>query len=176
VPCVSHPTTTFEKDEITNFASVLVLALDSRHTPPSTPIITPLECPTNSKLPHDSLPQKSQILLLQKHQSRRHHPNQNVPSSSLVFLTTLVVSAIAVLGTVLYRLFFHPLAGIPGPFLARCSTLWQNHHYLRGYWHDDIRVLHEKYGPVVRISRYKASFVDADASKRIYDIKIHARR
>lgn len=89
-------------------------------------------------------------------------------SPGFILLASLVVLLSIVIGTVVYRLFFHPLASIPGPLLARCSTLWQNYHYVRGTWHDDILLLHETYGPVVRISHYEVSFVDADALKRIY--------
>jgi len=85
-----------------------------------------------------------------------------------ILLTSLVLLSIYVILLVVYRLFFHPLAKLPGPLLARCSTLWQNYHYLRGTWHDDIRILHEIYGPVVRISHYEISFVDAAALKRVY--------
>jgi len=47
---------------------------------------------------------------------------------------------------------FHPL---PGPFLARCSTRWQNYHYWGGTWHKDILRVHQKHGSVVRISHYE---------------------
>ena len=86
--------------------------------------------------------------------------NISLISLGVVFTWILLILA--------YRLWFHPLSHVPGPFLARCSTLWQNYHYIRGTWHDDILQLHEKYGPVVRINHFELSFVDADALKRIY--------
>jgi hypothetical protein len=137
--------------------------------------------PQPPKLPHESPPKKSTQTpcILQELYSEHHAKSEmylpgpvvdalHLSSSSLILVTTMVVGVCAVLGIIIYRLVFHPLAGIPGPFLARCSTVWQNYHYLRGSWHDDIRILHEKYGPVVRISHYEVSFVDADALKRIY--------
>ena len=84
------------------------------------------------------------------------------------FLLFTSINAFALLSTVIYRLYFHPLAKIPGPFLARCSTLWQNWCYWGGTWYDDILKVHEKYGPVVRINYAEVSFVDAEALKRIY--------
>ena len=84
------------------------------------------------------------------------------------FLVSTGIVLSLVLLTLAYRLWLHPLSHIPGPFFARCSTLWLNYHYIRGTWHNDIRILHETYGPVVRISHYEISFVDADALKRIY--------
>jgi len=79
-----------------------------------------------------------------------------------------LVNALAIASVLVYRLFFHPLAKIPGPFFARCSTLWQNWCYWGGTWHDDILRVHEKYGPVVRINHAEVSFVDAEAFKRVY--------
>ena len=84
------------------------------------------------------------------------------------FLISLGIVFTLILSTLAYRLWFHPLSHIPGPFFARCSTLWLNYHYIRGTWHEDVRILHENYGPVVRIAHYEISFVDADALKRVY--------
>jgi hypothetical protein len=79
-----------------------------------------------------------------------------------------LLTGLSIIFLVVYRLYFHPLAKIPEPFLARCSTLWQNYHYIRGTWHDNIRILHEEYGPAVRISHYEVSFVHGAALKRVY--------
>ena len=69
---------------------------------------------------------------------------------------------------VFYRLFLHPLAGVPGPFVARFTGLWRTTRYFKGTWFDDILGLHQKYGRVVRIAPNEVSFVDGDALKRIY--------
>ena len=69
------------------------------------------------------------------------------------------VSAIAllVLYTVclyIYRLTLHPLAGFPGPRLA-AMTLWYEfyHDFFRhGKYIFTIRDMHEKYGPIVRVT------------------------
>ena len=92
----------------------------------------------------------------------------NMATMLLYVLLFALVNALAVAAVLVYRLFFHPLAKIPGPFFARCSTLWQNWCYWRGTWHDDILRVHEKYGPVVRINHAEVSFVDAEAFKRVY--------
>jgi hypothetical protein len=39
-----------------------------------------------------------------------------------------------------------PLSHIPGPALAKMTYWWQNWHYFRGTWHQDILDLHEKDG------------------------------
>jgi hypothetical protein len=79
-----------------------------------------------------------------------------------------IALVITVLSTWVYSIFFHPLAHIPGPFAAKITHMWQNVRYWRGSWHQDILDVHEKYGPVVRISPDEISFVDGDALKRLY--------
>lgn len=69
---------------------------------------------------------------------------------------------------VFYRLFLHPLAGVPGPFVARFTGLWRTTKYFQGTWYQDILGLHKKYGRVVRIAPNEVSFVDGEALKRIY--------
>jgi hypothetical protein len=69
---------------------------------------------------------------------------------------------------ILYRLFLHPLAGVPGPFIARFTGLWRTTKYFQGTWYDDILGLHQKYGRVVRIAPNEISFVDGEALKRLY--------
>lgn len=69
---------------------------------------------------------------------------------------------------IIYRLFFHPLAHIPGPLLARLSGWWRTYRYFRGTWHDDILEIHRKYGAVVRIAPNELSVVDAHATKQLY--------
>ncbi|KAI2628686.1 putative cytochrome P450 [Hypoxylon sp. NC1633] len=55
---------------------------------------------------------------------------------------------------VLYRLFLHPIAAFPGPKLA-AATVWYEFFYdgiKRGQYTFKIQEMHEKYGPIVRIS------------------------
>lgn len=81
-----------------------------------------------------------------------------------------------VLITIVYRILFHPLHRIPGPFLAKFTELWRTRKYLAGNWHSDILDLHRKYGPVVRISPNEVSFVDKEALAQVYGYTKSAKK
>ncbi|RDW67212.1 cytochrome P450 [Aspergillus mulundensis] len=49
-----------------------------------------------------------------------------------------------------HRVFFHPLAKYPGPWLAKISNLYSGYHAWRGDLHLDMWKCHEKYGDFVR--------------------------
>lgn len=82
-----------------------------------------------------------------------------------LFLTITLTYTIT---TIIYRLFFHPLRKVPGPFLAKFTELWRTGKYFAGDWHDEILKLHRQYGPIVRLSPNEVSFVDKDALVQIY--------
>lgn len=67
-----------------------------------------------------------------------------------------------------YRIYFHPLAGIPGPFPAKITGQWRSVCYWKGTWHDDILRVHRQYGQVVRIAPNEVSVVDQHAMKLLY--------
>ncbi|OJI96369.1 hypothetical protein ASPVEDRAFT_78143 [Aspergillus versicolor CBS 583.65] len=70
---------------------------------------------------------------------------------------------------VVYRLFFHPLAKIPGPTLASATFLystWYNLVGARFYLH--IERLHEKYGPIIRITPNEIHLSDPENCEKIY--------
>lgn len=73
---------------------------------------------------------------------------------SIVVLGAFVVAALYLTSKVIYRLYLHPLTGFPGPKLAAAT-------YLYGAYYDVVQeaqfvfhlnALHDRYGPVVRIS------------------------
>jgi cytochrome P450 len=69
---------------------------------------------------------------------------------------------------IVYRIFFHPLAAVPGPWPAKVTGLYRTYLYWRGTFHDDIVNLHKKYGTVVRINTNEVSTVDALSLKQIF--------
>ena len=83
-------------------------------------------------------------------------------SSAVLLLVTLLTRAV-------YRIWFPPLAHIPGPFVAMFThNMWQTVKSFQETWYYDILVVHEKYGAVLGISPDEISFVDGDALKRLY--------
>jgi hypothetical protein len=69
------------------------------------------------------------------------------------------------------NLYLSPLRKVPGPKLWALSRIPSQRSVLRGHTHLDILELHEKYGPVVRISPYEVAFNSASAFKTIYGFK-----
>ena len=71
-------------------------------------------------------------------------------------------------GLCIYRLFLHPLARVPGPSLAACTKLYQT-YYSRKYF-EQIGILHDVYGPVVRICPNEIHLADPANYDRIYHV------
>lgn len=61
-----------------------------------------------------------------------------VLSSAIIYLFTHAV----------YDIFFHPLAKVPGPLLAKVSCLWKFNAATSLKFADRLRAAHAKYGPV----------------------------
>ncbi|PGH16663.1 hypothetical protein AJ79_01535 [Helicocarpus griseus UAMH5409] len=70
----------------------------------------------------------------------------------------------------IYRLFFHPLARIPGPKIAAVTTLWYALHVRSGRARELTKWLHETYGPVVRVTPNMVWFNMEDKVKEVYRV------
>ncbi|KAH0566183.1 hypothetical protein GP486_000415 [Trichoglossum hirsutum] len=90
----------------------------------------------------------------------------------LQYLPTLVV--ICLTGAIVYRLYLHPLAHIPGPRLAAATDLYGFYFNVisggGGRFFLQIEKLHQKYGPVVRIAPNEIHLSDPENYDRIYHI------
>ncbi|TLD15252.1 hypothetical protein PspLS_10767 [Pyricularia sp. CBS 133598] len=86
-------------------------------------------------------------------------------------LTVFALGALAVyrLGVFVYRLYFHPLAKIPGPKLWAISSIpFYYHSKIGGSWHKQMLAAHKKYGSVVRIAPDYLAMDGAVGYKEIY--------
>ncbi|KAB5513263.1 cytochrome P450 [Coniochaeta sp. 2T2.1] len=77
--------------------------------------------------------------------------------------TTLYWTVVAI-----YRLYFHPLARFPGPKLNAVTWLPGVVWTLKGRMPMETRKLHDKYGPVVRLSPNELAFNSAQAFTDVY--------
>ncbi|KAI2473609.1 cytochrome P450 ClCP1 [Annulohypoxylon bovei var. microspora] len=78
----------------------------------------------------------------------------------------LVVSL--VVGKAFYNIFLHPLRSYPGPFLWRLFPFPKYLQLARGGLPIQMREIHAKYGPIVRIAPNELAFCDPQAWKDIY--------
>ncbi|KAH7915812.1 cytochrome P450 [Hygrophoropsis aurantiaca] len=84
-------------------------------------------------------------------------PFRAIPVAYLLFLTTLFAS-ISV-----YRVSpIHPLAKYPGPLFCKVSQLWTVWVASGGKLHHYRRILHDVYGPIIRIGPNELSIADKD--------------
>ncbi|KAJ9627627.1 hypothetical protein H2203_002839 [Taxawa tesnikishii (nom. ined.)] len=75
---------------------------------------------------------------------------------------------VALVSRAVYRLYFHPLSRIPGPFLARVSRLWLLVHAARGETHIAQLAVHRRYGPVVRVGPDHVLLADPQYGPQYY--------
>lgn len=88
-------------------------------------------------------------------------------ATSLAFIGASSIG-VFLLSIAVYRLFFHPLARVPGPKLAAVSTLWLAYHSRKGKNHTFQPNLHRKYGPIVRISPNQVLVCSEEAVRAAY--------
>ncbi|KLJ05946.1 hypothetical protein EMPG_10624 [Blastomyces silverae] len=96
---------------------------------------------------------------------------QGLPTAPLGFVSGSVASATMVwyAATVIYRVYFHPLASIPGPWLARATHLYCFYYNCirGGRFYLEVERMHKRYGPVVRISPDEVHLSDPENYDRI---------
>ncbi|KAI1843775.1 hypothetical protein JX266_010034 [Neoarthrinium moseri] len=86
----------------------------------------------------------------------------------LPIVGTLLIAYL--LGTIVYRLCLHPLAGVPGPILA-ALTYWYEFYYdaiQPAQYVFKIQKLHKEFGPVVRTTPAEVSIADLGFIDTIY--------
>jgi hypothetical protein len=78
--------------------------------------------------------------------------------------------AIYVVGLVIHRLYFHPLAKFPGSKLAAASGWYEFYfdYWLNGKYIFEIERMHKKYGPIIRINPDELSIHDPEFYDELY--------
>lgn len=86
------------------------------------------------------------------------HPLRFILFTPVIFLLLRTV----------YRVFFHPLSHIQGPWLPACTSIWLNYHAWIGDECTAVHNLHLRYGPIVRTGPYDVDIADGEALNTIY--------
>ncbi|CAN9296689.1 unnamed protein product [Alternaria alternata] len=80
----------------------------------------------------------------------------------------VAISIFVLTSVIIYGCYLHPLAHVPGPFLAKFSPIWGMRALYRMKFNSDLQALHRRYGPVVRIAPNEVSFATFEAETTIY--------
>ncbi|KAF2759745.1 cytochrome P450 [Pseudovirgaria hyperparasitica] len=88
--------------------------------------------------------------------------------AAVLGITSVALLIGYILTQAIQRRFFHPFSHVPGPWLNSISEIPAAFHLVNGEQHLYYRSLHEKYGPVVRVSPDELSFVSVEARDEIY--------
>ncbi|KOS17813.1 Isotrichodermin C-15 hydroxylase [Escovopsis weberi] len=88
----------------------------------------------------------------------------------------LAAGGLYVFSIVVYRVFFHPLAKYPGPFLAKITDAYQLYHAWKGDRHLEFWRMHQKYGKIVRFGPNSLCFNSNTSLKEIYGFRSNVRK
>ena len=92
----------------------------------------------------------------------------HVPSFSTILLAAAGYVLFGILYQIVYYRFFHPLRHFPGPFWGSVTRLWIAYHNVKGTENDVCKALHEKHGPVLRVTPTMLLVSDATKLPLIY--------
>ncbi|KAJ5884198.1 benzoate 4-monooxygenase cytochrome P450 [Penicillium tannophilum] len=86
-------------------------------------------------------------------------------------LLWVFLGLVALISLLAYRIYFHPLAHIPGPPLTKVTYLYEWYYdlYRGGQFTFQLRALHDKYGPVIRINPDEVHIDDPDFFDQVFN-------
>ncbi|KAJ0119083.1 hypothetical protein J7T55_013318 [Diaporthe amygdali] len=70
-----------------------------------------------------------------------------------------------------YKVLRNPLAKLPGPWYSKITSAVLTNEFLQGRRAKYVQLLHEKYGPIVRIGPNEVDVMDVAAAKQIHTVK-----
>ncbi|KAI8931307.1 hypothetical protein NX059_011649 [Plenodomus lindquistii] len=85
-----------------------------------------------------------------------------------LFTIAFFITVVSMLIRALFRVYFHPIAHVPGPLVPKLTSLWLHYHAYVGDEATSVHLLHQQYGPYVRVSPNEVDISDADAIAPIY--------
>ncbi|KAI0242290.1 hypothetical protein L0F63_002564 [Massospora cicadina] len=60
-------------------------------------------------------------------------------------------------------------AGIPGPWLAKVTSVYAQYYIFRGIHHTFLKQLHDQYGPIVQFTPYQVSVITKHSADKLYN-------
>ncbi|KAK3936112.1 cytochrome P450 [Diplogelasinospora grovesii] len=90
---------------------------------------------------------------------------------SPLYLYGAAAGLLFVMATAIYSILKSPLSHVPGPWYTRYTGLVLAYHWLNGSRCEYIHQLHQKYGPVVRVTPVEADICSVSAKQQIYAVK-----
>ncbi|OCK73321.1 putative cytochrome P450 [Lepidopterella palustris CBS 459.81] len=95
----------------------------------------------------------------------------------LTKVTLCIASTLAFfLLRIIWLAFTGPLVSLPGPFISKVTNLVLKFYTLNGFKMQYVHALHQKYGPIVRISRDEVAVSDLQTTKKIHQIGARFRK
>lgn len=83
-------------------------------------------------------------------------------------INLIAAVVITLISTILYKIYFNPLAHIPGPLIARLTPMWLYSLSYRGIEASTVDDLHKRLGPVVQVAPNEVDIADGASLHLIY--------
>lgn len=94
---------------------------------------------------------------------------------SLLPLSCVTAYICYLVGLTFYRLFLHPLSKFPGPRIAALTSWYEAYYEIvqKGQYSRQISRLHDRYGPIIRVTPNELHIRDALFFEQVYAKNVH---